>query len=95
MQLLNNLGERFVFEKGVLANKTFFIIDFYLPKPRKLCIEVDGRYHDNRKEYDAMKDEFLTKNRNFNVLRISNDAALAMDANELLHIINMACKRKE
>jgi very-short-patch-repair endonuclease len=49
-----------------------YIVDFYCPKA-KLVIEVDGSQHysEHAKEYDRVRDEFLT-NMNLRVLRFTN-----------------------
>jgi len=47
-----------------------YITDF-LCVEKKLVIEVDGGIHENRKEYDKEKDEYL-KSLNYIVLRIPN-----------------------
>jgi very-short-patch-repair endonuclease len=88
MDLLTELGERFIFEKAVFATHTFFLIDFYLPKPRKLCIEIDGPYHAKQVWYDRQRDEFLTKERKMKVLRITNERADRLNKNQLLELIN-------
>lgn len=47
-------GIYFIFQKGFF--KPFHrIADFYLPK-RKIIIEVDGKYHNNKLEKDRQKD---------------------------------------
>lgn len=91
MALLSELGERFVFEKGVFATHSFFLVDFYLPRPRKLCLEIDGGYHKGQLYYDTMRDNFLRNERKMKVLRITNEVAETMNAKELLALINAAC----
>ena len=49
----------------------FYIADFYCNK-LKLIIELDGRIHDNRKEYDKERDEKLAA-KGFLVIRIENE----------------------
>jgi very-short-patch-repair endonuclease len=45
--LLIELGLKFKVQKGLLdKSKTFAILDYYLPKPYRLAIELDGKYHD-------------------------------------------------
>jgi very-short-patch-repair endonuclease len=92
--MLDYLGERYLFQKGFLNERTHYIVDFYLPK-RKLCLEVDGGYHDDHIQaaYDARRDEFLTKVRQFRVLRVSNDVVDSIDAEGLFVMISEAGKR--
>ncbi len=93
MGLLKELGERYVFEKGVFTNRTFFLVDFYLPKPRKLCLEIDGGYHKLQLHYDTVRDNFLRNERKMEVLRITNEVADTLSANELLALINAVSRR--
>ena len=62
-------------QKGFLSktNRKFYIVDFYLPKPVKLVIEIDGEYHKNRQAYDTERDRYFREVRNINVLRIPNE----------------------
>ncbi len=48
-----------------------YIADF-LCKQHRLIVEIDGKSHDNRKEYDQNRDEFL-RELNYSVLRIKNE----------------------
>ena len=48
-----------------------YILDFYCDKAN-LAIEVDGKIHDYRKEYDLEKDGFI-KHTGITVLRFTND----------------------
>ncbi len=45
-----------------------FIVDFYA-RNKKLIIEIDGVIHEERKDYDACRDEIF-RNNGYNVLRI-------------------------
>lgn len=58
------------------AGNGYYIVDFYLPRPLKLVIEVDGSSHDNRQEYDKRKDAYLVR-RGFTVLRVTNEQILS------------------
>lgn len=86
--LLSSIGERFTFEKVVLTKVSFYLVDFYLPKPRKLCIEVDGEYHLKQIEKDARRDAFLRNVRRMRVLRITNAEAFSMTKDSLFEAIN-------
>lgn len=47
-----------------------YIVDFY-NHPYKLVIEIDGKNHENKKEYDKNMDRYL-KSCGFNVIRFSS-----------------------
>ena len=51
-----------------------YILDFYCDEA-KLAIEVDGKIHDYRIEYDRKKDEYL-KRTGITVLRFKNEQVL-------------------
>ena len=51
-----------------------YIVDF-ICLPKRLIIEVDGTWHDERGEYDSVRDEQL-KNLGYTILRFSNEAVL-------------------
>ena len=48
-----------------------YIADFFCHS-LKLVIELDGSIHDNRKEYDKNRDDYLSAC-GYNILRISNE----------------------
>ena len=48
----------------------YFIADFYCAE-KKLIIELDGKVHDNQKEYDDQRD-FILNQKGLKVLRIRN-----------------------
>ena len=81
---LKSAGIKAIREKGFMAgHSTFVLVDLYLPKPYKLCVEVDGGYHSTRLDKDAAKDKYLTEVRNLRVLRLSNDQVLDASFNVL------------
>jgi len=49
----------------------FYIVDFLIPN-KWLIVEMDGKYHNNQKEYDNKRDDYL-KNKGFNILRFKNE----------------------
>lgn len=70
MKLLDQIGERYIFQKGFL--KPFHrIVDFYLPK-KKTIVEVDGGYHKHTRERDALKDKLWLEQRGMKTIRIPN-----------------------
>jgi very-short-patch-repair endonuclease len=54
---LIKLGIKYEFQKIIFAGKSFYIVDFYLPK-KSLVIEVDGYHHSN--EEIKTKDDLRT-----------------------------------
>ncbi len=94
MGLLTELSEPFIFEKGIFTSRTFFLVDFYLPKPRKLCLEIDGGYHKGQLYYDTMRDNFIRNERKMEVLRITNEVAQTLNAPDLLALINAVGRTK-
>lgn len=66
---------KFRFQKGFM-NPFHRIVDFYLPKPHRLIIEIDGGYHNNTKFQDKRKDEAWEYHRIIKTLRIKNEDVL-------------------
>lgn len=91
--LLDDLGEKYIFEKGLMTEKRFYLVDFYFPKPRKLCLELDGPCHELRKHYDAVRDNFICTKRKMRVLRISNEHALGLNKEKLLALLSLNSRR--
>jgi very-short-patch-repair endonuclease len=60
----------FDFEDG----KRFFVADFYCNE-LKFIIEIDGKIHDNQKEYDSLR-TYILNNLGFQVLRFRNEDVL-------------------
>lgn len=71
---LDNLRINYIFQKGFIVGNYYCIVDFYIPKPHKLCIEIDGEYHNDsiQVKRDKRKDNYLINERGFKVLRIKN-----------------------
>lgn len=78
---LKKSGINFIFQKCFIANDYYCIVDFYLPKPHKLVIEIDGEYHNEKNQLvkDAYRDKYLTEKRRMNVIRIKNSDVLTYD----------------
>ena len=52
------------------------IVDFYIPQPNPICLELDGSSHESPEimSYDKWKDEkLIARHRRFRVLRFRND----------------------
>jgi very-short-patch-repair endonuclease len=77
---LDELDIYYQFQKGFIAGDNFVIADFYLPKPYRLVIEIDGSIHNLPKvqRRDYWKDKYY-QSRKFKVLRISNDEVSKID----------------
>lgn len=85
MDRLNQHGIRYLFQKGFIKGDYYCIVDFYLPKPYGIVIEIDGEYHEDVKQIarDKRKDQYLAS-RGFKVIRINNSEVYQFD----LSIIN-------
>lgn len=88
MRKLEALNIKFIFQKGFIKGDYYCIVDFYLPKPLMVCIEVDGLYHKNhnQKIKDFYRDKYL-KSRNFKVIRITNEDAERLSLKELKNLL--------
>ena len=71
--ILERAGVKNIFQKGFIKGDAFVIVDFYI-KRGKVCLEVDGEYHETpeQKSYDAWKDAYL-RSRGFRVIRVKNE----------------------
>lgn len=80
-----------MFQKGFIKGPNYVIVDFYIPS-LKLCIEVDGGYHNTKKQIarDLNKDEYLTKYRKFKLLRMTNADAENISMKALKSILGLA-----
>lgn len=69
------MGLKFKEQRGFFAKtKTFFIADFYLSKPYRVVIEIDGGYHRTTKQLlkDLAKEEYFNLRR-YHVIRFCNE----------------------
>ena len=66
-----------------------YIADFYCHE-YKLIIELDGKIHSERKEYDENRDRFVVAG-GYNVLRISNDE-IENSIDDILERIKKLCR---
>lgn len=87
--LLESSGVRFMFQKGFCNNCSHFIVDFYFPKPRRLCLEIDGPIHNTKsqRDYDLVRDLFLRNERGLRVIRLLNREADCISTEQLLTLI--------
>jgi very-short-patch-repair endonuclease len=86
-KLIKLLGYRALFQKGFIKDY-FCIVDFYIPS-LKLVVEVDGGYHSTPEqiEKDKKKDQYLTKVRNFRVLRLTNEQVDNLSVDSLRELL--------
>lgn len=86
--LLRKLSVAFSAQHGFIDGGTIYVVDFFLPDPLNLVIEVDGVSHESVKQRkkDATRDGFFAGN-HFRVIRITNDEAQTLTANALRHLI--------
>ena len=89
-QLLDELKIKYVFQKGFIVGNNFCIVDFYLPRPYRICLEIDGEYHQEPKQQirDKSREDYLHNKRGFNILRISNTNILSMNSEQLSKLIS-------
>lgn len=73
-KLLDEINIRYMFQKGFIKGDLHCIVDFYLPKPYKLCIEIDGEYHNELSQVakDINRNKYLGGFREFTVLHFTN-----------------------
>ena len=69
-----------------------YIVDFFCHK-MALVIEIDGACHESRKDYDAVRDDYLNA-LNLQVLRFSDRQILSALQDVLAKIANMAFNRE-
>jgi very-short-patch-repair endonuclease len=67
----------FIYEK-IQGKAHFFIADFYCAE-KNLIVEIDGRYHDFQKDYDANRDAILAT-MGLTTIRFTNDELKDMEA---------------
>ena len=86
--LLRSMDIAFSAQHGFINESTIYIVDFFLPDPLNLIIEVDGGSHDSAKQRkrDAVRDGFFLENE-LRVIRITNHEASTMTSNALRRLI--------
>lgn len=72
---LKAVGINYVFQHIIETNKSFYIVDFFIPK-KGLVIEIDGDYHqeEGQKIKDKRRTIWLKKN-GYKVIRFTNSSA--------------------
>lgn len=76
IKILRSLKFKFTFQAPRWRKNCFRILDFWLPRPISLRIEVDGPIHDSYK--DEIKDYYYRKTRrkSMRTIRFTNDDVL-------------------
>lgn len=92
--ILKELNIYYIKQKGFIAKcYSCYIADFYLPKPNKLVIEVDGKYHsvEKRRIADYYRDKFFLEERKIKTLRIKNEELMDINSvkNKIKEILNI------
>lgn len=79
--ILDELNIYYLRQKGfyVQDKKYFYITDFYLPKPYKIVLEVDGSSHNNKEYKDMLRDYTLLSERKIKTFRFKNEDILNRD----------------
>lgn len=82
--LLSQRGTYYIFQKGFVKGGVCYIADFYIPKPWRLVIEVDGPSHFTEAglEKDRIRDAYFVW-RGFRVLHVTNDEVETMTSDAL------------
>jgi len=82
---LRSAGVRFIEQKGFFAGDYYCICDFYIPRPARTVVEIDGGYHSDPKQAarDRRKDAYL-RSRGFKVVRVRNEQVSDFDLTPLL-----------
>jgi very-short-patch-repair endonuclease len=93
--LLKKVRVKFKAQKIIVPyedNHGGYVLDFYIKHPYRLCIEIDGYYHNSRTEKDAYRDKWLLENRNIRTIRIKNDEVYNMTVSDIHSILNLLKK---
>mgnify|MGYP001570418306 CR=1 FL=1 len=90
-RLLKKINVRALWQKGFCSrHPSFIFVDFYFPQPLKICLEIDGISHqsEKQKQRDKERDHYLQSIRRFQVVRISEEEALAFTPPKLERLID-------
>ena len=86
---LRQLGISHRSQVGISNGPSFYIMDFHLPKPYRINLEIDGGYHRRQVAYDRKRDHFMTMMRR-RVVRITNEEMEKMSLNEFNIVLEKA-----
>ncbi len=83
---------KFKFQKGFFT-PCYRIVDFYLPRPYGVIIEVDGKIHEQLKSKDAYKDSSWKEKRNMVTFRVKNEEVFKLTPELLRATIENICNQ--
>lgn len=86
---LERQGVKFLFQHPIVKSYVSCILDFYIPAyPQTIVVEIDGGYHlhPDQQKKDAIRDRWLTQDRNHHVLRFTNEEVEA-DVKECVKMV--------
>ena len=88
-EALKSVSIKHMKEKGFYSHDYFYFIDVYIKKPHKICVEIDGKYHESEQQQskDRRKDWILRNKKGFKVVRITNDKVSKMTYKEIVEYI--------
>jgi len=91
LAMLDRLELPYKFQKGFVEKGVMYIADFYLPKPWKMVIEIDGASHLSKAQQriDGTRDRYFTDIRRLRVLRMTNKEVEKCSLPELMSRIDM------
>lgn len=90
-QILENHNIKYIFQKGFYISYKLYIVDFYLPNS-KICIEIDGIEHLNKRTIDAIREKAILKKYKTNFLRFNNFEINKSNERKIVERINLASK---
>lgn len=81
---LNELNIKYIRQKGFLKDaNSCYIADFYLPKPNKIVIEIDGQYHQQNQLHDWKRDYYFKHKRGIKTVRFKNEEVNTISLDEI------------
>lgn len=88
--MLDAIGISYTFQKGFVKGGVMYIADFYLRKPYKIVLEIDGPGHNapRQKSYDAARDAYWNHVRRRAVMRLTNSEVERMTSSDLMRLVN-------
>lgn len=87
--LLASSKEQYIFQKVFPTKNSYAIADFWLPE-RRVCMEIDGRYHNKPKhaQYDAERDKQIEELWGAKTIRIQNKEVDKMKVEDILNLLD-------
>lgn len=85
------------FEKVIFckSSRRFYIGDIYIPD-LKLLIEIDGKDHEQKQQYDARRDSEIRNNKGYKIHRFKNEEVLTLDfRHKIISIIEDRLQQKK